>query len=153
VAVLLVTGCSSTPKSPKESIVEKADKGCSTITKRFGDDLSFGEGFGMDDLPKLEQRTALVRDLHDKIEGMTAPEDQADKDNLNTWLAKLAEFADEMDNLNETVKNARMGSDMVIAMTLSVVDGAAAGTAEPAKAFGLSACAKAAEWRIFAKES
>jgi hypothetical protein len=153
VAVLLATGCSSTPKSPMESIVEQADRGCSTIAKRFGDDLSFGDGFGMDDLPRLEQRATLVRGLHDKIQGMTAPEEQADKDTLNTWLVKLAEFADEMDSLNGMVENARIGSDMLIAMKLNIVDGAAAGTAEPAKAFGFKSCAKAAEWRILAKEN
>jgi hypothetical protein len=144
--VLLLAACSS---SPEEDIVEHADEACREMSERFRGDLAFGAGVGDDDMDKLRERVALVRRLRDDVRGMPPPE--SGQDQLAEWLSRIDAYAEELENFAGQHRQARPGSDLLLALQLNVIDGAARESGTAAAAFGLRDCADVGAWIAFPK--
>ncbi|WP_020672824.1 hypothetical protein [Amycolatopsis nigrescens] len=136
---LVLAGCSS---SPKEELSESADAKCGEVTSRFTGDLALGGSSG--DQKVLEERRKLLDQLQDQVRGMAAPESgQAE---LDTWLNELGKLSAEMDDLRGQLQNARLGSDMVLAMQYSIVKESAKEAGASASRFGFTTCADTSRW-------
>lgn len=141
IIMLATAGCSS---SPKEELVESADGKCRTISERFAGDLAYGKGIGSDSVPKIRDRVALLKDLHDHVHKMPKPETgQAE---LDDWSGKLNTYITELDNLGSQFENLRPGMDMVLIMQAGVVNEAAKAIGPAGKRFGFHDCAQTENW-------
>ncbi|MGC9538855.1 hypothetical protein [Streptomyces sp. UG1] len=141
-AVVALGGCSS---SPKEELIESADKKCDSINDRFAGDLAYGRTIGADDLKKMRKRIALIKDLRKHVRGMPEPESDAERAKLDAWLRKLNAYADELNTMHNLFENAQPGWDMLIIMTSAEVKEKAEESGAAAKKFGFDRCARGAK--------
>lgn len=148
--VIAIGGCSTSPQepaSPRQKLTAAAEEKCGAIKSRFTGDLSFGDSLGSGGVPRLRQRIDLITDLRGSVQGMPAPE--SGQLELNAWDTALGKFVHEMRELEDQLVKARMGSDMLIALQVNIVDDAATEAGEAARRFGLTVCADVGSWKIF----
>jgi hypothetical protein len=145
VSSVLLTGCAS----DEEKLIDAGDKTCQSLNERFAGDLGFGDGIGIGDVDKLTERARLVDELASEMRKLRAPETgQAD---LNTWLGKLGEYADSERHLAESFRNAKMGSDVLLAMEVNIPDGHAKSAGTAAATYGFKSCSQTTNWLAFPK--
>ncbi|MFF5010339.1 hypothetical protein ACFY3G_47005 [Streptomyces phaeochromogenes] len=146
--VSAVAGCSSSPGSPKQQLIQNADGTCRTINKRFAGDLAYGEGLGAGDASKLRERGTLLKALRDQVRKMPNPgEGQAQ---LDSWLDKVGVYITGLDDLRGQLQNYRLGMDLVPALQRGVNEDAAKAIGPTAKRFGFEECAKTQKWEYLA---
>jgi hypothetical protein len=141
ILVLAIAACSS---SPKEDLIKSADAECRTISERFAGDLAYGETINGGSVPKIRDRVALLKKLHDHVRAMPSPETgQAE---LDDWLGKLDTYTTELDNLASQFENVRPGMDTLLFLQAAVVDEAAKAVGPAGKRFGFDDCAQTEGW-------
>ncbi|WP_307529613.1 hypothetical protein [Streptomyces umbrinus] len=146
--VSAVAGCSSSPGSPKQQLIQNADDTCRTINKRFAGDLAYGQGLGAGDASKLRERVNLLKALRDQVRKMPNPgEGQAQ---LDSWLDKVGVYITGLDDLRGQLQNYRLGMDLVLALQMGVNEDAAKAVGPAAKRFGFEECAKTQKWEYLA---
>jgi hypothetical protein len=139
VAVLIVGSQGSRGPDIEES--------CGDVNERFRGDLAFGESFGTDDLGALRERIDVVEDLRRQADEAIPPEDR-DRPG-GEWLDELDAFVAEMQGFQDLYENLQMGQDMLVPMTMNVVDDAAIAAGEAASRYGLETCADVDTWVFF----
>ncbi|TDD60996.1 hypothetical protein E1263_09385 [Kribbella antibiotica] len=149
--LLVIVGCVALAgcASERDKLLEAGDKSCTALNARFAGDLAFGEGVGMNDLAKMSERARLAEELAAEVRKLPAGE--TDQAALNKWLDSLASWAEEERKLAEAIKTAKFGSDMAIAMQVTIPDSVAKTTAEAASTVGFTTCSQTKEWMAFPK--
>jgi hypothetical protein len=142
-ALIILAGCGSPPLSPEEQRLADVNERCAEITEQFTGDLAYSDGgFGGGDLDALRGRTELLRDLAEHVRGLR-------EQKLDGWLTTLDDLVEQMAELDDTMATARMGSDMVIAMSVGIVEDATEAAGQAADRARLSTCADITSWLIF----
>lgn len=151
-ALVVLGGCGSPPSpSPEEQRVADVNERCAALEERFTGDLALdGESFGAGDLDILNSRAELVRELAEHVRGL--PEPESDQPKFDRWLVTLDDLVTEINDLDEDMTNAQMGSDMVIAMQIGIVDDSTEAAGRAADEARLSTCADITSWLIFPPE-
>jgi hypothetical protein len=98
-------------------------------------------------LDTLRERIDVVEDLRREADEAIPPEDRARPG--GEWLHELDAFVDEMRSFQDLYENAQMGQDMLIPMTMNVVDDAAVAAGEAASRYGLETCSDVDTWIFF----
>jgi hypothetical protein len=146
--VPVVAGCSSSPGSPKQELIRSADDTCRKINERFTGDLAYGDGIDASDVPTLQKRVVLLKDLREQVRAMPKPE--TGRKNLDGWLVKLGTYITGLDDLRGQIQNYRMGMDVLLIMQSAANKKAAEAVGPAAKSFGFKDCAGTKDWEYLA---
>ncbi|MET0132356.1 MAG: hypothetical protein ABW215_02060 [Kibdelosporangium sp.] len=148
--LLLLAGLVGCARST-DDYTEDLDGLCVGINDRFANEMPFnGKNFGTSDLPTLDKRVEQIRNLRAEAAATPLPEEATRPDD---WLFNLDKLTEEMTTLATAYKNAKPGSDLVLAMTINIVDTVADDTGISASRNGLTTCADTTSWRIFPKKA
>ncbi|GAA4223327.1 hypothetical protein GCM10022254_00260 [Actinomadura meridiana] len=144
IAVAVLAGCSS--QSAKEKWVSSTNEKCKSLTKRFTDDLAWGDSIGKDDLDRMKKRIKQIKDLQKHAHKDPPPE--VNRRDLDGWLAKLGAYANSTQEMWRYFSAARsyMNLDLVLAMSTGLVKTAAEETKPLAQRLGLHKCMQVDRW-------
>ncbi|MFI0480423.1 hypothetical protein [Actinomadura sp. 9N215] len=142
VAVAAFAGC--TTQSPKDRWISSTNKRCEDMTEQFTGDLAWGDGIGQDDLSKMDERAAQIRDL--QAHARKNPPPEVNQRDLEEWLNQLGDYAKATQEMRGDFSNALPGGDMVRALSAAGVKAAAEETKPLAQRLGLDKCAQVERW-------
>ncbi|MEJ3746371.1 hypothetical protein WEI85_24155 [Actinomycetes bacterium KLBMP 9797] len=142
---------SSTPasrKAPSITFVHEALPGASTgngITETSSPART-RSSYGPARLANSATGSCPTLKLAITVDDLEPPEGAARPDD---WLTKLDAYIKEMEKLLNLYRNATLGSDLVLAMSVGIHDDAAVAAGKAAATVGLDTCAKVDTWQIF----
>jgi hypothetical protein len=146
-AVLVVIAALGGCSSPREKLIESADKECSTIIDRFDDDLAFVPGEKVSaDKKKLRGRVALIEDLQKHVRAMPALESPADRARLKAWLETLDAYVYELNSMRNALEVYKPGMGVLIVRINHDLGMKAKEAGAAAKKFGFDSCARTEQW-------